>query len=218
MDVGHPTIRSSKTTPTPRVGRRIRQKRRALAIGVALACAACSPRPGPADEPAAPPPSEQAGEQQAPTTTPLAAALAAYAARAAVLDGLLSEARGAQGSLDATHATALDGLLRELLELAVPVLEHVVVAHPGCSDHLTLVLDARGLVDALGPAELARVWVHDGSLPPAPARCQHAQDLLARPAQALAVLNARGGADARRATALLAPLPVDIAEVSRGPN
>lgn len=186
---------------------------------IALSCAACGPGQGADPDASAPRPGEQVTEQAAQQAgVPLAAAatpLEAYARRADVLDTLLIDAAGSPGDRGAALAAPLDGLLRELLELAVPVLEQVTAAHPGCTEYFTLVLDARALVDALGPAELARAWVHDGSLPPTPARCQHAQDLLARPAQALSVLNAQGSAGMPRAAELLLPLSTDIAEVAR---
>jgi hypothetical protein len=118
-------------------------------------------------------------------------------------------------SLQALLATSdvsnprLEVAARGLVRAALPVLHDFAQAHPDCSDGLGLVVDAVELLDALSAAELERVWYHDGSMPPPPARCQHAQDLLIRPARL--VVRLRKHETAREALqALIAPLQEDI--------
>lgn len=189
--------------PAADVLRGARSMRRALAAVwlavLAIGGAACGPP--------APPP-------QASDIEPLSAYAASAAALRADAGAPFQSPALPEGSSEARIAQ-IEPLLRELLELGEPVLQEFAAQHPDCVDHFTLVLDARALVDALGPAELARVWVHDGSMPPPPARCQHAQDLVVRPALALAVLNTRGAAGLERALDILRPLTADLAAVEQ---
>jgi hypothetical protein len=72
---------------------------------------------------------------------------------------------------------------RSLVTSALPLLDEVARQVPECGGHFTLLADAVLLLDSLPPAALERAWEHNGSMPPAPAICEDAQQLVMAPAR-----------------------------------
>lgn len=118
------------------------------------------------------------------------AAAQAEAHTAGGLEGLRAQTQSlvAQLRLPATSSTDLDAQARRLVAAALPVAGEIAREHAECVEHITLVLDGARLMDALSADQLERTWYHDGSVPPAPALCQHAQDLVVRPVRTVAGL------------------------------
>ncbi len=115
------------------------------------------------------------------------------------LDGLRAQAQSLAGQLRALPASSaeLDAQARSLVATALPVAGDIAREYPECVEHITLVLDGVALMDALSAAQLERTWYHDGSVPPAPVLCRHAQDLVVRPVRVVARLREGALTDSR---------------------
>lgn len=124
--------------------------------------------------------------------------LDAFAASVAILGHALGE--------PSANAEALRAGFLSLVAAAGPLLETISAHTPDCAAHLTLLADAAVLVDVLPPAALERAWVHDGSMPPASALCESAQQLLKVPARIASQLHFEGAARREDLRALLMPL------------
>ena len=110
----------------------------------------------------------------------------------------------------------LDARARQLVATALPVAGEFAHQHAECAEYITLVLDGAALLDALNAEQLERSWYHDGSVPPAPAHCQHAQDLVARPVRMVAQLREHELSEARgKLLASLDALLEDVAALER---
>lgn len=116
----------------------------------------------------------------------------------------------------ATASVNLDAQARSIVDAALPVAGEFAHQHAECVEHITLVLDGAALMDALNAEQLERSWYHDGSVPPAPAHCQHAQDLVVRPVRMVAQLRELELSEARaELLASLDALLEDVAALER---
>jgi len=128
-------------------------------------------------------------DSAAPATPPPVDGLAGVRVQTQALITTLRSAAGTSVDLDAKS--------RQLVETALPVAGAFAHQHAECAEYITLALDGAALMDALSAEQLERSWYHDGSVPPAPAHCQHAQDLVVRPVRMVAQMRERALSETR---------------------
>lgn len=70
----------------------------------------------------------------------------------------------------------------QLVSESKPILQRMIQLKPDCQAYLQTTLEAADAMLSMTPEQLETDYHHDGALPPAPAHCYHAKDLLVHPA------------------------------------